>query len=224
MKISVLGTGSKGNCIILTNTDGKFIVLDCGLKYERITTNDDFTGFENLSFVFVSHMHSDHSMAMKQFILAGSKVYYWDSEPRKVNRVDNFEFAFFRVKHNVANRGIIIKDLLTNEIYVYVVDFCEMPKINGVDHWIYEVNWDEETINKKIMEEGADFRHIHSGLCNHNSLENALEYFSGLDKKPKNIFIAHRSKDHGNEKRIQTQMKKFADNVEVLKRGMVIEI
>ncbi len=57
MKIVVLGTGSKGNCYIAKSNNNKFIILDCGIKFEEITSNNEFNSFKNCDFVFASHIH-----------------------------------------------------------------------------------------------------------------------------------------------------------------------
>lgn len=57
MKMEVLSSGSRGNSYILKSDNGKFCVLDCGIKYSEITKNYSFDSFMNLDFVFVSHCH-----------------------------------------------------------------------------------------------------------------------------------------------------------------------
>ena len=57
MVLTVLGTGSSGNCYLL-ELNNKTIVLDCGLKFQDITNNKCFPKFSNISFVFVSHCRS----------------------------------------------------------------------------------------------------------------------------------------------------------------------
>lgn len=54
MKLVTLGTGSSGNCYILSNNSGS-IILDCGLPFNEITCNEKFCGFANINFVFTSH-------------------------------------------------------------------------------------------------------------------------------------------------------------------------
>ena len=57
MKLTVLGSSSKGNSYILKSNNGRFCVLDCGLKMQDITKSEDFDSFKNLDFVFSSHCH-----------------------------------------------------------------------------------------------------------------------------------------------------------------------
>lgn len=55
MELSTINTGSKGNCYILKSNNGKFCILDCGIKFQDITKHIDT--FQDLDFVFCSHFH-----------------------------------------------------------------------------------------------------------------------------------------------------------------------
>lgn len=57
MKVVTLSSGSKGNNYILQSDNGKFCILDCGLKFEDITNSKYFNSFSKLDFVFCSHIH-----------------------------------------------------------------------------------------------------------------------------------------------------------------------
>lgn len=57
MVINVIGTGSTGNCTIVSDANGNSIILDCGLPFEKITSNPNFPKFSKIEFVFVSHCH-----------------------------------------------------------------------------------------------------------------------------------------------------------------------
>ncbi len=57
MELTTLSTGSRGNVYLLQSSNGKFCVLDCGLKMKDITKSTAFNGFKNLDFVYCSHSH-----------------------------------------------------------------------------------------------------------------------------------------------------------------------
>ena len=56
MKINVLQTGSKGNCVILDNGKSK-IMIDCGLKFEDIITHKAFGKFSDYEVCLITHYH-----------------------------------------------------------------------------------------------------------------------------------------------------------------------
>lgn len=57
MIMNTLASGSTGNCHFLKNSNGRFIILDCGVKMSTITGSEHFTGFSDIDFVFCSHCH-----------------------------------------------------------------------------------------------------------------------------------------------------------------------
>lgn len=128
----------------------------------------------------------------------------------------------FQVAHNELNYGVIIYDSYENKKIVYATDFVSMPKIKGVDNWIYEINYDEFTINKLIDKGNADLSHLHHNLAFHNSLENAKEYFEEIGKV-KTLMVCHLSNIGGLEQNIVNTMQPYASELYILKKNMKIE-
>ena len=54
MIIDILGSSSSGNCYVLTDNNGNQILLECGIKYEKIVPHIDF---EKLDCLLLSHYH-----------------------------------------------------------------------------------------------------------------------------------------------------------------------
>lgn len=93
-----------------------------------------------------------------------------------------------------------------------MTDFYAMPKVEGVEQWLYEVNYVEKGIEAQI-DKGRDLKH--TNFKYHNSLENAMSYFEKLETRPKEITICHLSKDNGDSKHILRKMSQFADIVKL---------
>ena len=119
------------------------------------------------------------------------------------------------MKHNVDNFGIIITSKQTNEKLCYVTDFYAMPKVEGIDIWLYEVNYIEEYIDKMIEEDKLS----NNGFRFHNSLENAIEFFGSLKTKPKTIICCHLSASNSIKNIIEEKLSEFADEVYIAKKG-----
>ena len=215
MQLHTLATGSGGNCYILKDIDGKSIILDCGIRFQDITHHKSFPKFQDIDFLFVSHSHHDHDKSLKDFKLAGCEIVSYETlEPKtQTLKIGNWECITFPVPHNVSNWGIIIKSKITNEKFCYVTDFTAIPKIEGIDYWLYEVNYIEGIVNKMI-EEYDSLSHL--GFNNHNSLEKAVEYFNSIKTRPKKIFCCHSSSSYAMRDIIQKHMSQFADEVVVV--------
>lgn len=215
MKLDCLSTGSDGNCYILKDINGSSVILDCGIKFEDITHHKSFPRFKDIDFVFVTHSHKDHSRSMKNFVKSGCEIVSCETLNPFLEHwtKGNWDCSTFPVAHNVPCWGIILKSKQTKEKFCYVTDFRAMPKIEGIDYWLYEINYIEALIDEMI-DEDKDLKHL--GFNNHNSLENAIEYFSTMKTRPKKIYCCHGSKSHSIKKRIYEEMKQFADEVVVL--------
>lgn len=224
MKLIVLGSSSKGNCYILKSKNGKFCILDCGVNLQDITSHKEFNGFSNLDFVFCSHEHKDHNRSLKEFENSGcDTISYENIGDQKRIEIGEWIICPFRVKHNALNYGAIIYNKTENKKIVYATDFIEMPKIQNVDYWLYEINYDEFTVDKVIDNQDISKVHVANNIQYHNSLENALEYFKSLNNKPKLIIACHTSEMGGTKELIKKKLSKLCDKVEIATKNQVIE-
>ena len=68
MKISVLGSGSKGNCTLLETANTK-ILIDCGFSAKETVKRLAEVGVEasSINGIFLTHEHKDHTMGIENF-------------------------------------------------------------------------------------------------------------------------------------------------------------
>ncbi len=69
MLVSVLASGSKGNCTLI-KTDKLNILIDAGmnLKYLTEKLSETNTKPEDIDYIFITHTHKDHIAALNTFI------------------------------------------------------------------------------------------------------------------------------------------------------------
>jgi transposase len=96
-----------------------------------------------------------------------------------------------------------------------------MPKIKNVDCWLYEINYDEFTVDKIIDSQDISKIHVANNIQYHNSLENAERYFNELETKPEILIACHTSNMGGTPERIKDRMQKIC-NTTVAKKGLKI--
>ena len=218
MKLITIASGSTGNCYFLKNGKGRFVILDCGVKMSTITGNEHFTGFSDIDFIFISHEHQDHCKSLNELELAGCKTISYKTLEDKPQafKIGDWQILTFGVTHNVPNWGIVVKDLNTGEKFCYATDFSKMPLLEGVDHWLYEINYDTSTVNEILFSD--NFELLNLGFKYHNGLDNAVEYFSKIKTKPKSITICHLSKNNANKQNIVNTMKQFCDDVKIAEK------
>ena len=149
-------------------------------------------------------------------------ISYKSIVPRKKIEIGQWEITPFTVLHNAVNYGIIIYDKFENKKMVYATDFIKMPKIQGVDYWLYEINYDQFTIDKLIDTKDLDKLHIANNVKYHNSLEDAVEYFKSIKSKPKLVVACHLSNIGGCDKNILRDMKPLCNRIEIAKKNKTI--
>lgn len=221
MKINILSTGSKGNCAILDNGKSK-IMIDCGLKFEDITTHKAFGKFADYEQILISHAHKDHSKSLKDF---AKYIDYIDT-----NNIANIVYNFvnwkvlpFEVQHNIKCYGYLIKDKISGKNVLWATDFNNIPVLNGVkiDIACLECNYDEQTVTEKVIN-GIE---IQSNYQTHNSLENLIEYLGQLPRKPRMLLLLHKSNDGNlNQLLALESVSSLADRVLIAEKDMEIEI
>ncbi|NNC55006.1 MAG: MBL fold metallo-hydrolase, partial [Pseudomonadales bacterium] len=69
MRFASLGSGSKGNAMVVSN-QGSHILLDCGLslKHTEAALERLELGLESLDAVFITHEHGDHIRGLKSLL------------------------------------------------------------------------------------------------------------------------------------------------------------
>lgn len=83
MNFKCLGSGSSGNCYLLS-TETETLVLDCGLPIREIKKGLDWD-ISKVVGVLCSHVHSDHAKAVKDFENMGIPVFKpYDKAIKKV--------------------------------------------------------------------------------------------------------------------------------------------
>lgn len=148
---------------------------------------------------------------------------YENIKPRQKIEVGQWVLLPFIVKHNTLNYGVIIYDNNEKKTMCYATDFTEMPKLKNVDYWLYEINYDEFTVNKLIDTQDISKLHVANNIKYHNSLENAETCFKNLESKPKLIVACHMSLIGGLKENIMRKMKKHCDKIVVAKKNLVVE-
>lgn len=217
MEVCTISTGSSGNAYIVSSNNN-YIILDCGVKFQDITHHPKFPKFSKIDFVFVSHCHrwnGDHNKSLKDFKRTGCETLTYETLKPEVqlHRIGDWDATTFPIVHNVNNWGIILKHNTTNEKLCYMTDFCKAPMIEGIDTFIFEVNYIESLIDETI-DADKDLKHL--GFNNHCSLEYAVDYFTRMNTRPKEIYCCHGSQSHSIKKKVYEGMRQFADKVVVL--------
>ena len=160
----------------------------------------------------------DHNKSLKDFKKSGCEIVSYETLEQNISKfnIGDWECTTFPVAHNVPCWGIILKFIPTNEKFCYVTDFNKMPIIEGIDHWLMEVNYSMGWIEYKA-EHDIDINN--KSYLHHHALEDTVEYFEKLRTRPKTITCCHLSSVNAMEGTIIKQLKPFADKINIAKKG-----
>ena len=209
LSIAVHASGSSGNCY--TVTDGRAtVMLDCGLPYRRI---QQLTGFQHPDAVFVTHEHSDHIKAAKDFMKKGVDVYMSRGTMEAAGLKENHRLHILKNRQSVSIDSIIVSAFDTQhdaaeplgfllddgeDRLLYATDTYYLHyKFPGLTKVMIEANYSYEIL-KENVENGSLPEPLEKRLKqSHFSLENLKKFFAANDlSQVKEIWLIHLSKDN----------------------------
>ncbi len=238
MQISIVGTGSKGNCYVIQN-DNEALIIECGVRFSEVKKALGFN-LKKVVGALVSHCHLDHSKYIADFVSAGIDIY---SNPHTFNRnaignshrfnavsqgkmfkVGNFKVMPFDLKHDVPCLGFLVEHPETGK-FCFITDsyYCEY-RFKGLQNIIVEANYCETILNQRLAngEEPSFLRD--RVLQSHMSLQTCKEFLNANDlKQVVNIVLIHLSDRNSNAKRFEKEVKELtAKRVTVAENGTTI--
>lgn len=224
MKLTVLGSGSSGNCYLLQNRD-ETLILECGLPYKTILKGLDFN-LMNVVGCLVTHEHKDHSKAIKEFISNGIDVYssggtlkatdaggYRVQVIESENQVSIGDFTVlpFETEHDaIEPLGFLIQHSDMGKL-LFITDsyYCQY-NFKELNHIMIECNY-----SRNILQENIEKGLVHPVLANrllksHFSLENVKEFLKATDlSNVKDITLLHLSDSNSDERGFREEIERL---------------
>ena len=211
MNLHVISTGSKGNCYLLTDDQGRAIALDAGVAVKEIYTalNHDIARFDG---ALITHEHKDHCKAAKALADAGIPVYmtigtvealfdggrYVTAGANLPFKVGSWYVRPFVTDHDAAEP---VGFLLANGSHriMYATDtYLIRYSVPGLTHIIVECNY----VSAKAMRSEMDGRRDRL-MKSHMSLETLLRWLKMVDLTHcVKIILVHLSDSNSDEKQM----------------------
>lgn len=222
MRLKVLGTGSSGNCYLLS-TESETLILDCGLPIKEIKKGLDYN-LKKIAGVVVSHSHKDHSEALDDFHKMGIKTWIAPTDKLFTGAfsMGNFRISAFVLPHNgTMNHGFMIR--VSGQKILYLTDFEYCPYIftkNQVNHMIVECNYQTDLINRDL----ANYEHKIRGHC---SLETCKDFINvNATDVLRTVLLVHMGWETCNPEECVAEVKKVAKNayVDYARKGLELEL
>lgn len=233
MLLKCIGSGSSGNCYILTCGNEK-LILDAGLPIKVIKQGLDFN-LSNVVGICVTHVHSDHSKSVSDFEKCGIDVWQPYLEEKKVHKkqfggftVQNFDLTDISGNWMHTNAdgtecpcyGFLISHKeLGRMLYITDTELIKW-KFKGINHILLGVNYDKDLLDN---ENQSKRNHVYRG---HLSIDTACEFVKCNSDSLETVIMCHLSDSNSDVDSFIGKMKKVVSraNVCVAERGLEIDL
>lgn len=224
MKIKCLGSGSSGNCYLLTADNGETLILDAGIGLKEIKRGLDYD-LRRISGVVVTHSHLDHAKSVADFERMGISVFKPHDEtkacPLKI-KYGNFDIQAFKLPHNgTPNYGYYIK--IDGQRILYLTDFEYCPYVfvkQKINHFLIECNYQQELVDRDL----PNYEHKIRGHC---SLDTCKEFIKvNATDSLQTVLLCHLGVETTEPKECVAEVQKIVPsaNVEVARAGLVVSL
>ena len=238
MKITILASGSKGNCTLVETNNSKFLI-DIGISYKMLKYRLERCKLKTseIDAIFITHEHIDHIKGLEVFIkkhdmdvVLSAGTYEGIVRERQIgtffkrfNIVKNGDEIYlnetlikpFLVSHD-ANEpfGYIIEHNEKKIVYITDTGYISMENerlISDADVYIIETNHNVEMLMCTNRTWSLKQRILgdRGHLCNEDALNTLLRV---INKKTKVVYLVHVSEEANNEELLLLTVKEmFAD-------------
>lgn len=225
MILKCLGSGSSGNCYLLS-TETETLILDCGIPIREIKRGLDWD-ISRVAGALCTHAHLDHAKAVKDFENMGIEIFKPYDETKVCHlkiRYGSFGVQAFKVPHDgVPCYGFYIT--VDGHRILYATDFeylpCSFKNVRLTD-MIVECNHQKKLVDK----EQAKYPHQVKGHC---SLDTLIEKVikENMSSSLRTVILCHLSQDNAEPEECLTEVQKVAGegvSVVVARKNLEIEL
>ena len=232
--ITVIGSGSKGNCSFL-ELGSKYYLLDAGLSCKKITgfLNEKNISLEKLSGIFLTHEHSDHVSGLKVLLKKCNLPVYATKGTFSALQAKGIEISYpkflsadksepvddsicypFKIPHD-ASEPIGYRFENNGKTLVVATDIGKvtdevLEHMNKADLLCLESNYDEDML-KWCTYPGWLKRRIKSPM-GHLPNSGVRGFLSMIQKSPEIVLLMHVSQESNTKALVRKNIDKFIDN------------
>ena len=237
MKLTCLGSSSKGNGYVLDN--GKeALVLEAGLPLSEASKA---VGCEvsRIAAILVSHRHGDHAKYLKEYINAGIPVYcpsdvYGEDERKMVYNVSfmkkmsagGFVFIPVEMVHDVPCYGYLIKHADMGQLLFATDTAYIRGRFPSVNHIMVEANYSTEILHRRQVCGLVEKDRADRIILNHQSIDTCCEFLRRTcNENVVNVILLHLSEDNANPEEFAREASEESMRTAIVARkGVEVEL
>ena len=245
MKLTVIGSGSSGNCYVLEGRHSA-LIIECGVVPERVFKSTSVLP-SRVAGCLVSHEHGDHAGYAARFAALGMTVYASlgtlsvlgmtkdgsrcrSLTPMRPAAVGEWKVSPFEVVHDaVEPLGFIIEHPECGKI-LFVTDTRFVPlsfRLQRLDHIMVEANYSDDILDDNVLEEKVTMDRAVRVRRTHMSLRSACELVRANETPAlKTVILMHLSSGNADPERFAREAAKSAllAQVYVAVAGLSVEL
>lgn len=250
MKVTLLGSGSKGNSTLI-ELKNKKILIDVGFSYKKIKERLEEVNVypREIDYIFITHDHADHINGLKVFLNNNNpKVFVSEKIVNEIDylkkypyihfieddiRFDDFEILLIPTSHDATDgKGYIITEeesvvILTDTGYINQRNF---KYLENREYYIFESNHDVDMLVRGVYPPHLQRRIL--SPKGHLSNKDSSIYLSKLiGPKTKKVILAHLSEENNTEelalntfREVMKSKEILFDNVSCAKQNEVVKL
>lgn len=229
MKLKCLGSGSSGNCYLLTADNGETLLLDAGLPIMDIKRGLNWN-IKCVVGAICTHTHKDHSLSVLELEYIGIPVFkpYESLEPMEIGltggQIMAFDLTTLDGKWTHTNADgtecpcygfLITHPEIGKLLYITDTEFCKW-RFADVNHILISCNYQKKYIDDENV---AKRNHVFRG---HMELGTVKDFvMANKTDSLQNVILCHLSRDNAEPSECVAEVKKIAPlaNVDVAQGG-----
>lgn len=242
MKMTVIASGSAGNCYILEGRNSA-LILECGVTPEKLMAGSTLK-MSKVAGCLVTHEHGDHAGFVGRYLDLGLQVYASAGtckalhDGRRIRKIPpmvpfmagEFKVFPFRALHDAAEPlGFVISHPELGRL-LFITDSSRVPfsfADMGLDHIMIEANYSDRILDEAVGDGSLTAERAQRVRHTHMSLDTALNYIAIHESaRLRTVTLLHLSSNNADAHAFQEIVQKavmFAD-VAVARPGLVVNM
>lgn len=242
MKLTILGSSSKGNCYLLDDGE-QCLVLECGISFKQVKQALNFDVMRVVG-ALVSHEHGDHAKYAPKFIESNIPVYASRGtikamgidrknaflsrplEPLKTTAIGNFKVFPFDTQHDAAQPfGFLIYHPQMGKMLFATDTYFLQYTFDGLNNILIECNYREDILQSNVLSGKLLPVMARRTTESHMAFKTCLEVLSANDLSGvNNIVLIHLSDTNSNADEFQRGIQEeTCKTVTIARPGVVID-
>lgn len=241
MKLRCLGSGSSGNCYLLSASGGETLIIEAGVNFNEV---EKALGFNIRGVVgcLVTHRHRDHSEYLPKFLRYGIRVFalmdvfnsFVGSLPKafcfgieagRGYKVMDFKFFAVAANHDAPCLGFVIEHEEMGRLLFLTDTMTADFNVKGLNHIMIEANYSDADLNYNI-DNGITAASMRGRLYEtHMNLNTTIEALKRNAAQANEVILIHLSGNNSNaDEFIQAAEKAIGKPVYAAKKGFECDL